>query len=281
MILDGRSVADLRNAKLKEIIKADLANNKSAPNIKIIIVGNDLASKTYTNQKIKYAKEVLIDAEIVRFEEDASEAEVMDRIIKFNNNPDISGILLQLPLPKHMDEAKLTNLIDYRKDIDGFTLINQGKLFQKQKGVRPATPQGILNLIDHYEIDVAKLDVVVIGRSQIVGMPIAKMLLDRDATVTICHSKTKDLTSHLIKADLIVAAVGRPLMIEASMIKKGVIIIDVGINHFEGKLVGDVDYNSVKDIVKYITPVPKGVGPMTINALLENAYLLKNNYNFK
>lgn len=277
MILDGRSVADLRNANLKIKIKANLANNQTAPNIKIIIVGNDPASETYTKQKIKYANEVLIDAEIVKFPSDTKEIDVIDIINKFNNDETISGILLQLPLPKHMNGNKLTNLINYNKDIDGFTLINQGKLFQNQAGVRPATPQGILNLIDHYQIDVASMNVVVVGRSQIVGMPIAKMLLDRNATVTICHSKTKDLNYHLKNADLIVAAVGIPLMIKSNMVKEGVIIIDVGINRLDGKMVGDVDFDNIKDIAKYITPVPKGVGPMTINALLENAYLLKNN----
>lgn len=272
MILDGRAVADIRNEELRKRIENDLKNNISAPKIKIIIVGNDPASQTYTKQKIKYAKKVLIDAEIIKIKADALEEEVVNIIKNFNEDRTISGILLQLPLPKHMDENKLTNLINYKKDIDGFTLINQGKLFQRQKGIRPATPQGIINLIDHYNIDVEELDIVVVGRSQIVGMPIAKMLLDRNATVTVCHSRTKDLSLHTKRADLIVAAIGIPLMIKADMIKPGAIIIDVGINRFEGRLVGDVDFDNIKDIASYITPVPKGVGPMTINALLENAY---------
>lgn len=275
MILDGKLVANIRNEKLKEQITKDLAKGISSPNIKIINVGDDPASKSYIKSKRKAAREVLINAEIIEFNEDVSQKEIENLIIKLNQDSSVDGILLQLPLPKHLNEHFLTNLIEASKDIDGFTLINQGKLFQKQKALRPATPQGILNLLDYYEIDVSSLNVVVVGRSQIVGLPIAKMLLDLNATVTICHSRTKDLINHTKSADLIIMAVGIPLMLKADMVKEGVIIVDVGINRVDGKLYGDVDFDNVAKKAKYITPVPKGVGPMTINALLENAYKIK------
>lgn len=275
MILDGKLVANIRNEKLKEQITKDLAKGISSPNIKIINVGDDPASKSYIKSKRKAARDVLINAEIIEFNEDVSQKEIENLIIKLNQDSSVDGILLQLPLPKHLNEHYLTNLIEASKDIDGFTLINQGKLFQKQKALRPATPQGILNLLEYYEIDVSSLNVVVVGRSQIVGLPIAKMLLDLNATVTICHSRTKDLINHTKSADLIIMAVGIPLMLKADMVKEGVIIVDVGINRVDGKLYGDVDFENVAKKAKYITPVPKGVGPMTINALLENAYKIK------
>jgi len=275
MILDGKLVANIRNEKLKEQITKDLAKGISSPNIKIINVGDDPASKSYIKSKRKAARDVLINAEIIEFNEDVSQKEIENLIIKLNQDSSVDGILLQLPLPKHLNEHYLTNLIEASKDIDGFTLINQGKLFQKQKALRPATPQGILNLLEYYEIDVSSLNVVVVGRSQIVGLPIAKMLLDLNATVTICHSRTKDLINHTKSADLIIMAVGIPLMLKADMVKEGAIIVDVGINRVDGRLYGDVDFENVAKKAKYITPVPKGVGPMTINALLENAYKIK------
>lgn len=275
MILDGKLVANIRNEKLKEQITKDLAKGISSPNIKIINVGDDPASKSYIKSKRKAARDVLINAEIIEFNEDVSQKEIENLIIKLNQDSSVDGILLQLPLPKHLNEHYLTNLIEASKDIDGFTLINQGKLFQKQKALRPATPQGILNLLEYYEIDVSSLNVVVVGRSQIVGLPIAKMLLDLNATVTICHSRTKDLINHTKLADLIIMAVGIPLMLKADMVKEGAIIVDVGINRVDGRLYGDVDFENVAKKAKYITPVPKGVGPMTINALLENAYKIK------
>ncbi|HHW80013.1 MAG TPA: bifunctional 5,10-methylenetetrahydrofolate dehydrogenase/5,10-methenyltetrahydrofolate cyclohydrolase [Acholeplasmataceae bacterium] len=275
MILDGKLVANIRNEKLKEQITKDLAKGISSPNIKIINVGDDPASKSYIKSKRKAARDVLINAEIIEFNEDVSQKEIENLIIKLNQDSSVDGILLQLPLPKHLNEHYLTNLIEASKDIDGFTLINQGKLFQKQKALRPATPQGILNLLEYYEIDVSGLNVVVVGRSQIVGLPIAKMLLDLNATVTICHSRTKDLINHTKSADLIIMAVGIPLMLKADMVKEGAIIVDVGINRVDGRLYGDVDFENVAKKAKYITPVPKGVGPMTINALLENAYKIK------
>lgn len=273
MILDGKMVAELRNENLKKQIEKDYKNGISAPNIKIINVGNDPASAVYTKGKIKASEKVGINASIISLDENITDLELTNIINNFNEDILVTGILLQLPLPKHLSENKFINLIDSNKDIDGFTLINQGKLFQRQTALRAATPQGILNLINHYNISLEGLNVVVVGRSQIVGLPVSKMLLDLNATVTVCHSKTKDLKMYTKNADLIIAAVGIPKFIKEDMVKEGVIIIDVGINRLEGKLVGDVDYNNIYKKAKYITPVPKGVGPMTINALLENAYL--------
>lgn len=271
MILDGKMVADLRNEELRKKIIAENLNLTTA----IILVGNNPASLVYVKNKIKASKKVGIKTTLYNLDESISEVELTKLINELNTNDEVDGILLQLPLPKHLDDDKFINLINPLKDIDGFTTINQGKLFQKQPTIVSATPQGIINLLNHYKIDVTGLDAVVVGRSQIVGMPIAKLLTDLNATVTICHTKTKDLSKYTKKADLIVAAVGVPKMITANMVKDGVIIIDVGINRLNGKLVGDVDFLEVSKKAKYITPVPKGVGPMTINALLENIYKIK------
>ena len=271
MILDGKMVADLRNEELRRKIIAENLKLTTA----IILVGSNPASLVYVKNKIKASKKVGINTKLFNLDETISDAELTKVITNLNNDNEIDGILLQLPLPKHLDDDKFINLINPLKDIDGFTTINQGRLFQKQPTIVSATPQGIINLLNHYKIDVTGLDAVVIGRSQIVGMPIAKLLTDLNATVTICHTKTKDLSKYTKKADLIVAAVGVPKMITANMVKEGVIIIDVGINRLNDKLVGDVDFDEVSKKAKYITPVPKGVGPMTINALLENIYKIK------
>ena len=271
MILDGKMVADLRNEELRRKIIAENLKLTTA----IILVGSNPASLVYVKNKIKASKKVGINTKLFNLDETISDAELTKVITNLNNDNEIDGILLQLPLPKHLDDDKFINLINPLKDIDGFTTINQGRLFQKQPTIVSATPQGIINLLNHYKVDVTGLDAVVIGRSQIVGMPIAKLLTDLNATVTVCHTKTKDLSKYTKKADLIVAAVGVPKMITANMVKEGVIIIDVGINRLNDKLVGDVDFDEVSKKAKYITPVPKGVGPMTINALLENIYKIK------
>lgn len=271
MILDGKMVADLRNEELRKKIIAENLNLTTA----IVLVGDNPASLVYVKNKIKASKNVGITTKLYNLDESINETELTNLLSKLNNDNEVDGILLQLPLPKHLDDDKFINLIDPLKDIDGFTTINQGRLFQKQPTIVSATPQGIINLLNHYKIDVGGLDAVVVGRSQIVGMPIAKLLTDLNATVTICHTKTKDLSKYTKKADLIIAAAGVPKMITANMVKEGVIVIDVGINRLNGKLVGDVDFEEVSKKAKYITPVPKGVGPMTINALLENIYKIK------
>lgn len=272
MLLDGLKVANERNEKLKLQIEKDLSLGIKAPSSAIILVGNDPASQIYVRSKVKAAKKVGINSQLIELDENIKEEELELIINNLNNDNNVDGILLQLPLPKHLNENKFINLINSNKDIDGFTLINQGKLFQREKTINAATPQGIMNLLNHYEINVSGLNAVVIGRSQIVGLPMAKLLLDANATVTVCHSRTKDLKQYTKNADLIVVAVGSPKMLTSDMVKEGVIIIDVGINRLNNKLVGDVDFDNVYNKASYITPVPKGVGPMTINALLENIY---------
>ena len=271
MLLDGRKVANLRNEILKRKIKEENLKLKTV----IVLVGDDPASLIYVNSKIRASKKVGIESDLVHLSSDTTDLELTKLITELNEDSSVDGVLLQLPLPKHLDSKKFINLISYKKDIDGFTTINQGKLFQDLPTIRPATPQGILNLLDHYEIDVYGMDVCVVGRSQIVGLPTAKMLSDRNATVTICHSETKDISVFTKMADLIVVATGNANLIKADMVKEGVIIVDVGINRIDGKIVGDVDFANVSKKAKYISPVPRGVGPMTINALLENVYKIK------
>lgn len=275
MILDGRKVANLRNKKLKMKIINEKLKLKTA----IILVGEDPASLIYVNSKIRQSKRVGINSELIHLKENTNDKELTKVINELNNDKEIDGILLQLPLPNHLDSKKYINLIEPNKDIDGFTTVNQGKLFQDLPTIRPATPQGILNLLDHYEIDVSGMDVCVIGRSQIVGLPTAKMLSDRNATVSILHKKTKDLKRYTKFADLIVVATGNINLLKADMVKEGVIVVDVGINRLDGKIYGDVDFLNVSKKAKYISPVPKGVGPMTINALLENVYKIKRGEN--
>ncbi|WP_026392048.1 bifunctional 5,10-methylenetetrahydrofolate dehydrogenase/5,10-methenyltetrahydrofolate cyclohydrolase [Haploplasma modicum] len=268
MLLDGLLISKKRNEELKTKIKNENLKLKTS----IILVGEDPASLVYVKGKIKASKEVGIETELINLSNDIKESELELLIKRLNNDSSVNGILLQLPLPKGFNEKKMINLIDPNKDIDGFTTINQGKLFQKLDCINAATPQGIINLIDEYKIDVSGMNVVVIGRSQIVGLPIAKLLLDRNASVTICHSKTKDIKLYTKEADLVVVAVGIAKLLKEDMVKDGVIVIDVGINRIDGKLIGDVDFENVSKKASYITPVPRGVGPMTINALLENVY---------
>lgn len=268
MLLDGLLISKKRNEELKTKIKNENLKLKTS----IILVGEDPASLVYVKGKIKASKEVGIETELINLSNNIKESELESLIKRLNNDSSVNGILLQLPLPKGFNEKKMINLIDPNKDIDGFTTINQGKLFQKLDCINAATPQGIINLIDEYNIDVSGMNVVVIGRSQIVGLPIAKLLLDRNASVTICHSKTKDIKLYTKEADLVVVAVGIAKLLKEDMVKDGVIVIDVGINRIDGKLIGDVDFENVSKKASYITPVPRGVGPMTINALLENVY---------
>ena len=271
-LLDGFKVAKIRNEQLKLQIEEDTKKSLTVPKAAIILVGDDPASKIYVNSKLRDSKKVGILSELVELPTDVSEEVLEEKISELNNDNSVTGILLQLPLPKHLDDKKFINLIDTKKDIDGFTLANQGLLFQSLDATHAATPQGIINLLDHYNINVSGMNVVVIGRSQIVGLPIGKLLLDRNATVTTCHSRTKDLSLYTKTADLIIMAVGIPKLLKADMVKEGVVVIDVGINRVDGKLVGDVDFDEVSKLASYITPVPRGVGPMTINALLENIY---------
>src|SRR5690554_413872 len=270
MLLNGRKTADTLNDLLK--LKVDKLNKK--PRLEIILVGNNPASQSYVKGKLKTASKMGMNVNITNLPENALQEDVESVIQDFNLNGDVHGILLQLPLPKQLDSDQLIGLIDYKKDVDGFHTMNQGLLFQNKPGIRPATPQGIIMLLDHYNIPLEGLHAVIIGRSQIVGAPIAKMLLDKNATVTITHSKTKNLAALTKQADILVAAIGKPKFVTKDMVKPGAVVIDVGINRIDGKLVGDVDFDEVNSVAGYITPVPKGVGPMTICALAHNLYKL-------
>jgi methylenetetrahydrofolate dehydrogenase (NADP+) / methenyltetrahydrofolate cyclohydrolase len=278
ILLDGKKVANERNVALKEKINELIIKNKRAPKLAIILVGNNPASISYVTGKGKACELVGIKFELYRLEENATEPEVETLIQNLNQDDLVDGILLQLPIPKHLDDSRLIDLISKDKDADGFHVINQGYLYQKKKTIKPATPKGIMTLLEAYQINVSGMHAVVIGRSNIVGFPVARLLMDSGATITICHTKTKDLSLHTKMADLLVVSAGRPNVVTKDMIKEGVIVIDVGVNRVNDRLVGDVDFESIKDIASYITPVPKGVGPMTINALLENTYELYLNH---
>lgn len=272
VIMNGKEVSKLRNEELKQKIDASIKKVGRAPSLAVILVGDDPASHIYVNSKVRQAKEVGINSTDIKLPESTSSKELADLIKKLNDDDNVDGILIQLPLPKHIKEGDMLDLVDPNKDVDGFSVLNQGKLFQNRDSILSATPKGIINLIDHYKIELEGINATVIGRSLIVGMPMAKLLLNRNATVTTCHRYTKNLVEHTKNADLIVVATGEKHLIKKDMVKEGVIIIDVGINREGNKIYGDVDYENVKEVASYITPVPGGVGPMTISALLENVY---------
>jgi methylenetetrahydrofolate dehydrogenase (NADP+)/methenyltetrahydrofolate cyclohydrolase len=274
ILLDGKKVSKERNLKLKEDIQEAVETYKRPPKLAIILVGNNPASLSYVKGKNKACKLVGILNDMYHLDENISENELKDLITTLNNDDQVDGILLQLPIPKHLDEDMFIDLIKREKDADGFHVINQGYLYQKKKTIYPATPKGIMTLLDTYEIDLKGMHAVVIGRSNIVGFPVARLLMDRGATITVCHSKTKDLGYHTRQADIIVAAVGKPKIVTKDMVKPGAVIIDVGVNRVDGKLIGDVDFHALEDVASYMTPVPGGVGPMTIHSLLENTFEL-------
>lgn len=280
-IIDGQRVAKERKEILKEKISKKYLELKRYPRLEVILVGNDPGSISYVKGKEKAAKEIDIIINTTHYEDNISEDEVCMKIIEFNNDPLVDGILVQLPLPKHINKNKILNLIKSDKDIDGFHPENVAKLYLRQPGIPACTPKGIMILLDEYNVELSGKNVVVVGRSDIVGMPVSKMLLDRNATVTICHSKTTNLKKHTLEADVIIMACGQPRLLKEDMIKNGVVIIDVGANRdSNNKLCGDVDFDMCYKKARLISPVPKGVGPMTICSLLENtylAYLIHNN----
>ena len=270
MILSGTELSKKIKESIKETINCLRIEGRRVPGLVTIIVGDNPASKVYVTNKEKACEEVGIFNDIVTLPEDASEEELLYMINYYNNNTAIDGILVQLPLPKHINTENVLKAINPKKDVDGFHPENVAKLWLGQDCIKPCTPQGIMALIDSTDIELQGKHVVIVGRSNIVGLPVAKMCLDRNATVTICHSKTENLKDITSTADILIVAVGKPNFINNSHLKIGVVIIDVGINRVDGKLCGDVDYNSVQKKVSYITPVPGGVGPMTIACLLNN-----------
>ena len=272
-LLDGKVVRDKIFEELKERINGlDLT-------LAIIQIGNNEASNIYIRQKEKTCNNLGINFKLYKLEENVLEEEVIN-LIKELNNSNVTGILLQLPIPKHLNVKKIVDCIDEKKDVDGLTSKNVAKLVLKEKGLIPCTPKGVMSLLKYYNINVEGKKVTIIGRSNLVGKPLANLMLNCNATVTVCHSKTKNLKELTLNADIIIVAVGHPNLITSDMVKVGAIIVDVGINRVDGKIVGDVAFDNVSKIVNYISPVPGGVGPMTIASLIENiyeAYLLQNN----
>ncbi len=277
MILDGKKTAKLQNDILKNKIAEDVKQWRQ-PHLAIILVGSHPASLSYIKGKLKAAESVGMKATLHHYEENVSSDEIYNKIKTLNQDNDVDGMILQLPLPKNLDEEILTKAIDASKDADGFHVMNQGLMYQGKPNIKPATPYGMTLLLEAYNIDVKGKHAVIVGRSNIVGFPIARLLMDMGATITVCHSKTKDLAYHTKQADVLVVSVGKKHLIDASMVKDGVVVLDVGINKVDQKLFGDVNYEDVYEKAYAITPVPGGVGPMTIHALLLNTYHLYENH---
>ncbi len=274
ILLDGFAVANERNLKLKALTDEHIKKGERLPKLAIILIGDNPASLSYVKGKGKACAVAGILHELHHLNEDVSFEDVASLIQSLNQDSTVDGMILQLPIPKHLDEEVLINMIHKEKDADGFHVVNQGNLYQKRPTIEPATPKGIMTLLEHYGIKISGLNAVIVGRSNIVGFPVARLLMDQGATITVCHRQTKDLSFHTKQADLLVVASGKPHLITKGMVKEGAIVVDVGVNRVDGKLIGDVDFEDIKDHCSYITPVPKGVGPMTINALLENTYKL-------
>ncbi|MBQ6804620.1 MAG: bifunctional methylenetetrahydrofolate dehydrogenase/methenyltetrahydrofolate cyclohydrolase FolD [Clostridia bacterium] len=269
IILDGKIMA----AELMEGLKArvDALKEKNVSvGLAVILVGEDPASQVYVRNKGKACEELGILSETIRLPENTTQEELENLIDKLNRDDRMDGILVQLPLPRHLDEAAVLRKIIPEKDVDGFHIENAGKLFTGQAGVTACTPKGIMHMLKKGNVPLSGKEAVVIGRSNIVRKPIAMLLLNENCTVTICHSRTQDLAAHTKNADILVAAVGKAKFVTADMVKPGAAVIDVGINRVDGKVVGDVDYAEVEKIAGYITPVPGGVGKMTIGMLMEN-----------
>lgn len=266
-LINGKEVA----AHIKQQVKNEIEERGLNVTLAVIVVGDNPASKVYVSNKEKACELCGIKSVVYSFAEEVAEDELVHVINNLNEYKDINGILVQLPLPEHIDADRVLSWIDPRKDVDSFTAINTGKLWLGEYDWAPCTAMGIIELLDYYDIDITGKNCVVVGRSNIVGKPVAALLLERNATVTVCHSKTKDLYKHTSQADILISAVGRPKFIGWGMVKKDAVVIDVGINRDEnGKMCGDVDFENVKDKVSYITPVPGGVGPMTVSMLMKN-----------
>ncbi len=275
IIISGTKLAATRKETLKQAIAEAKLKYDRVPRLAVILVGDDVGSISYVKGKEKAALEVGINITTYHYEDSITEKELEDKIISLNHDNTVDGILVQLPLPKHIKQDKIIDLISPNKDVDGFHPYNVASLYLKHEGILPCTPKGVIALLDSKNISIEGKRAVVVGRSNIVGMPLAKMLLDRNATVTICHSKTKDLKEITKEADILIACLGKAKFITGDMVKDGVTVIDVGINRDKetNKLCGDVDFDSVYPHAAYITKVPGGVGPMTICCLLENTYI--------
>jgi len=266
--LSGKEVSK----KILEGVRVESDKMEPKPSLSIVLVGNDPASEVYVKMKVKKASMHGVDAELHRLDESASEAEVLDLVAKLNKDRGVDGFIVQSPLPKHIDENKVIQSIDPGKDVDGWTLANMGALFLDPKNREiflPATPAGVMEMLDHYGVEIKGKNAVVIGRSNVVGKPLAMLLLGRDATVTLCHSKTEDLAAHTREADILIAAAGVPGLITGDMVKQGAYVIDVGTTRVDGKIQGDVNFEEVIRKAN-CSPVPGGAGPMTVAMLIKN-----------
>ena len=270
MIIDGKKASALLREELKEKVNKLKSTYNAVPGLTVILVGEDPPSKIYVKNKEKSAIEVGINSEVIRYPDNVEEKVVLDKIKELNKNDEVSGILVQLPLPKHIDKRKVIETIDPKKDVDGFHPVNVGNLSSGYDSTIPCTPLGCYLLIKNTEKNLNGKHAVIIGRSNLNGKPMTQLLLKENCTVTITHSKTKDLKAECKRADIIVAAVGRAKLVKADWVKKDAIVIDVGINKTDSGLVGDVDFDEVSKVAKAVTPVPGGVGPMTIACLLSN-----------
>lgn len=283
-IIDGKAVA----AAIKKEIAAEvgniIANGGKRPHLAAILVGHDGGSETYVANKVKACEECGFTSTLIRYEADVTEEELLAKVAELNNDNDVDGFIVQLPLPKHIDEQKITEAIDYRKDVDGFHPVNAGRLAIGLPCFLSATPNGIMELLARYNIDTKGKKCVVLGRSNIVGKPMANLMMQKqipgDATVTVCHSHTENIAEECRRADIIIAALGQPHFLKADMVKEGAVVIDVGTTRVPDatrksgfRLCGDVDYDNVAPKCSYITPVPGGVGPMTIVSLMKNTLL--------
>ncbi|MBQ8336438.1 MAG: bifunctional methylenetetrahydrofolate dehydrogenase/methenyltetrahydrofolate cyclohydrolase FolD [Bacteroidaceae bacterium] len=283
-LIDGKAVAAQIKREIAEEVEKIIANGGKRPHLAAILVGHDGGSETYVASKVKACEECGFGSTLIRYEADVTEEELLKKIEELNNDADIDGFIVQLPLPKHIDEQKVTEAIDYRKDVDGFHPVNAGRLSIGLPCFLSATPNGIMELLARYDIETKGKRCVVLGRSNIVGKPMASLMMQKsrpgDATVTVCHSHTENIAEECRRADIIIAALGQPYFVKADMVKEGAVIIDVGTTRVPDatrksgfRLCGDVDFENVAPKCSYITPVPGGVGPMTIVSLMKNTLL--------
>jgi methylenetetrahydrofolate dehydrogenase (NADP+)/methenyltetrahydrofolate cyclohydrolase len=284
-ILDGKLVSDLILDQTKAKIE-QLAHLSVPPKLVVILVGENPASLSYIKQKEKSALKVGLDFELIKYPETVSQQEIIKKIQQLNLNIEVHGVIVQLPLPKDLNVPLILKEISPRKDVDSFQAYNLGKMFLSKdfEFLTPCTPKGVIKLFEHYKIDVKGKNVVIVGKSNIVGKPMAVMLMNRDATVTVCHKETVDLKSHTLNADILIVAVGLPNLITSDMVKPGAVVVDIGCTKVDDKLFGDVDFEPTSQIASYITPVPGGAGPMTVACLIENTvlayeWLHENNFN--
>ncbi len=269
-LLSWRVASDFFLENLKTEINANNCNKK--PTLAVVMVGNNESSQSYIRMKQKKAEFVGIESFVKNLPEEISEENLVKEVKKLSENPDIHGIIVQLPLPENIDVSKILEVIDPKKDVDGFTKTQIANLFLRKNGLTSCTPKGIMNLLDFYKIDVAGKDVTIIGRSNIVGKPLSLLMMNAGATVSVCHSQTKDISKYTKNADIVVVAVGKPHFLKKEMVSENSIIVDVGSTFVDGKFCWDVDFENLKDFVQAITPAPGGVGPMTVTTLLQNTW---------